>query len=71
MKSSSWTAERLRRRSLAGRVFSFATRTLACVVIIVLIVDGWFADDAFRDKTSGSDATAEATGGRVRCTRIW
>ncbi len=52
-----------RRRSLAGRVFSFVTRSLACVVIIVLAIDGWFAYDAFRDEAPGSGATAEATAG--------
>ena len=49
-----------RRRSLAGRIFSFVTRALACFVIIVLAIDGWFAYDAFRDETPGSGSTAEA-----------
>jgi hypothetical protein len=52
-----------RRRSLARRVFSFVTRSLACVVVIVLAVDGWFAYNAFRDDEGGSGATAEATAG--------
>ena len=52
-----------KRRSLAGRVFSFVTRSLACLVVIVLAVDGWFAYDSFRDKASGSEASAEVAAG--------
>lgn len=52
-----------RRRSLAGRVFSFVTISLTCVVLIVLAIDGWFAYDTFRDEGPGSGATAEAAAG--------
>ena len=52
-----------RRRSWAGRVYSFVTRALACLVIIVLAVDGWFAYNAFRNEAPGSESTAEATAG--------
>ena len=52
-----------RRRSPAGRVLSFVTISLTCIVLSVLAIDGWFAYDTFRDEAPGSGATAEETAG--------
>ena len=49
-----------RRRHLAGRIFSFVTISLTCLVLIVLAIDGWLAYDVFRDKAPGSGGAAEA-----------
>ena len=50
-----------KRRSLAGRVFSFVIISLTCLVLIVLAVDGWFAYDAFRHDAPGSGTTTSST----------
>ena len=52
-----------RRRSLAGRVFSFVRVSLTCLVLIVLAVDVWFAYDAFRNEAPGSGTTAASPAG--------
>ena len=52
-----------KRRSSVRRLFSFVTRALACVVVIVLVVDGWFAYDAFRSEAPGSEAKSSSRSG--------
>ena len=54
--------EALRRRTFAGRVFSFFIGFLTCVVIAALAVDGWLAHDAFRHEAPGSGTSTSSTG---------
>ncbi len=54
--------EALRRRTFAGRVFSFFIGFLTCVVIAVLAVDGWLAYGAFRHEAPGSGTSTSSTG---------
>ena len=49
------------RRSPAGRVLGYVTKSLTCLVLIVLAVDGWFAYDAFRNEPPESGTSASST----------
>ncbi|WP_460713704.1 hypothetical protein [Nocardioides dilutus] len=53
-----------KRRSFAGRFFSFVRTSLTCLVLIVLAVDVWLAYDAFRREApeSGTSASSPADG---------
>jgi hypothetical protein len=50
-----------KRKSLAGRVLFFVNISLTCLVLIVLVVDGWFAYDAFRNEPPESGISASST----------
>lgn len=50
-----------KRRGLTGRVLSFITTSLTCLVLIVLAVDVWLAYDAFRSEAPEPGTTATST----------